>query len=238
MSPVARLATTAAVVCFVVWPLAARSRGFPSRPDGGGLRFEISFPPGARAEPATGRVYVAISRDLSRPGRSGTTAPPIQQVGPTGVPLFSHAVDALAPGQVAVIDAADFGHPLQSLRDLPSGDYWVQGFVNVYTRFVRADGHTVWLHMDQGEGQQWNRSPGNLYSEPVRLHLDPRASSPVKLVCDRVIPPVAVPADTPYVKHLRLESHILSRWWGHPIVLGATVLLPKGYDQHPDVSYP
>jgi len=237
---VLRLAGVALLLVLIVWPLAALSaRQAAGPPAATGLRFEISFAPAVRAEPVTGRVYVAIGRDSGQPAREGRPATtPIQQVGPTGTPLFSRNVDALAPGQAAVIDSTDFGHPLQSLRDLPAGDYVVQAFVNVYTKFARADGHTVWLHMDQGEGQQWNRSPGNLYSEPVRLRLDPQATTPVKLVCDRVIRPVQVPADTEYVKHLKLESRILSKWWGHPIYLGATVLLPKDFAAHPDTRYP
>jgi len=197
---------------------------------GGPLRFEIAFAPAARSEAVTGRVYVAISRDNQRP--------PIQQAGPTGVPLFGANIEGLAPGQVAVIDASTFGHPLQSLRDLPPGEYWVQAFVNVYTRFDRADGHTVWLHMDQWEGQRWQRSPGNLYSEPVQMTLDPATSGTVRLVADQVIPPIEPPADTEFVKRFRVKSEILSSWWGHPIYLGATVLLPMGYDEHPDARYP
>ena len=197
-----------------------------------GPRFEVTFARSARAEPLTGRVYVAISRESS-PDR-----PPIRQASPTGVPLFSHAVDALNPGQTAVVDASDFGHPIQSLRDLPAGDYWVQAFVNVYTKFARADGHTVWLHMDQWEGQQWMRSPGNLYSEPARVHVDPNSTTPIALTCDKVVPAVALPADTDRVKHLRFESRILSKWWGHSIFIGATVLLPKDFEAHPDARYP
>jgi len=154
------------------------------------------------------------------------------------VPLFAKNVEALRPGQAATIDAAVFGHPLQSLRDLPPGEYWVQPFVNVYTKFARADGHTVWLHMDQWEGQQWNRSPGNLYGDPVKVRLDATTDFPVRLVCDRVIAPIPAQADTEFVKHLKFESAILSKWWGHPIYLGATVLLPKDYDKHPEARYP
>jgi hypothetical protein len=197
-----------------------------------GLRFEISFAAGARSEPVTGRVYVAISRE------STTERPPIHQVGPTGVPLFGHNVEDLRPGQAAVLDDADFGHPIQSLRDLPAGEYWVQAFVNVYTKFARADGHTVWLHMDQWEGQQWNRSPGNLYSEPARLRLDPQSGGVVKLVCDKVIPNINEPSDSASYRQIKFQSAILSKWWGHPIFLGASVLLPKDYDKHPDVRYP
>jgi hypothetical protein len=199
---------------------------------GDGLRFEITFAASARSEAVTGRVYVAISRE-STPQR-----PPIQQASPTGVPLFGKAVEALRPGETVIIDGSAFGHPLQSLRDLPEGEYWVQAFVNVYDKFARADGHTIWLHMDQWEGQQWNRSPGNLYSEPARMRIDPASGGAVKLVCDKTIPRIDVPADTEYVKHIKFASATLSKWWGHPIFLGATVLLPKDYDKHPGVKYP
>ncbi len=198
----------------------------------GGPRFEISFARSAHAAPITGRIYVAISRVAD------TSGTPISRSGETGDPLFGRNVENLAPGQSAVIDVGTFGHPVQSLRDIPAGEYRVQPFVNVYTKFARADGHTVWLHMDQWEGQQWKTSPGNLYGNPVRITYDPRSSAPIKLVADKVIPPVTPPADDANVKRIKLESAILTKWWGHSISLGATVLLPKDYDTHPNVKYP
>jgi hypothetical protein len=196
-----------------------------------GPRIEISFAREARSEPVTGRVYVAISR----PGERRT---PIQQAGPTGAPLFAVAVENLAPGQTAVVGPDALGHPMPSLADLPPGEYVAQPFVNVYTRFARADGHTVWLHMDQWEGQNWKTSPGNLYGDPVTIRIDPASTVAIRLTADKVIPPVEVPADTEYVRRVRIQSDILTRWWGHPIFIGATVLVPKGFDQHPDVTYP
>src|ERR1043165_345009 len=193
-------------------------------------RFEISFPQAAHAGPITGRVYVAISRTNDRP--------PIQQTGETGVPLFGVNVEELAPGKTAVIDARAFGFPARSLRDIPAGDYWVQPFVNVYTKFARSDGHTVWMHMDQWEGQHWQRSPGNLFGDPVRITFDPKSSSVIKLSADKVVPAIAIPADNEYVKRIKIQSQILTKWWGHPIFLGATVLLPKEYDKHPQTKYP
>src|SRR5215208_959356 len=111
-------------------------------------------------------------------------------------------------------------------------------FANVYTRFPRADGKTVWLHQDQWEGQNWKRSPGNLFGDPVKVKFNPKSTDPVRLVANRVIPPIEPPADTELVKRIRIQSAILTRWWGHPMSLGATVLLPKDYDKHPDVRYP
>ena len=131
-------------------------------------RFELSFPASVHAEPVTGRIYVMISRTNDREPRL--------QIGRTGVPFFGRDVEQLAPGEAGVIDATDLGSPVASLADIPAGDYYVQGFVNVYSEFVRADGHVVWMHDDQWEGQHWNRSPGNLYSDVELVRLDPDAT--------------------------------------------------------------
>jgi hypothetical protein len=193
-------------------------------------RVSISFAASARNQPVTGMVYVAISRDNQRS--------PIEQTGPTGVPLFSKYVEQLQPGTSVTLDGRDRGHPVRSLADIPAGVYWAQPFVNVYTRFPRADGHTVWMHMDQWEGQNWKRSPGNLYGEPTRIVIDQVSSAPIRLIADKVVPPVQIPADTQYVQRIKIQSQILTKWWGQPIFLGATILLPKDYDAHPDVHYP
>ncbi len=197
---------------------------------GDGPRIRVAFARAARAEPVTGMVYVAISRDNRRT--------PIEQTGPTGSPIFSKFVEALGPGTAVTFGAADAGHPVASLRDIPAGEYWLQPFVNVYTRFPRADGKTVWLHMDQWEGQNWKRSPGNLYGDPVRVKLDPASTQPIELVADKALPPVQVPADTALVRRIKIQSAILTKWWGHPIYVGATVLLPRDYEAHPAVRYP
>ena len=192
-------------------------------------RFEISFPETARTEAVTGRVYVMIARDGSREPRL--------QVGRTGVPLFGRDVESLEPGETAVIDATDLGSPVESLTELPTGEYWVQGFVNVYERYPRADGHVVWMPEDRWEGQRWERSPGNLYSDARRVRLDPDEDYVVSLEASNVIPPVEIPDDTRWVKRFRFRSPMLSEFWGRDIWLGATVLLPKDYDRE-TISYP
>ncbi|MES2177598.1 MAG: alpha/beta hydrolase-fold protein [Gemmatimonadota bacterium] len=197
-----------------------------------GPRIEISFAKEAHAEPITGRVYVAFSKT------SDARSTPIQQTGETGVPLFGVNIESLAAGKAAAIDAKSLGYPARSLKDIPAGEYWVQPFVNVYTKFARADGHTVWMHMDQWEGQNWKRSPGNIFGEPVKIAYDPKSPKPIKLIADKVIPPIVVPADSGNVKRIKIQSQILSKWWGQPIYLGAVILLPKDYDKHPEAKYP
>jgi hypothetical protein len=223
--------------------LFAAVSALAATPPAKGVHVRISFPAAAHAEPVTGRVYVAIAREndaaTSRRGGGGV-AGPIQQADSTGVPLFGANVETLKPGAIADLDGTAFGHPVASLNDIPKGEYLVQAFVNVYTKFVRADGHTVWLHMDQGEGQNWRRSPGNMFSTPKKVTIDPAApkGTIIDLVCDQVIPPIPAQADTDSVKHIRVKSDILSAWWGQPMYVAATVLLPKDYDKHPDVRYP
>jgi Putative esterase len=220
--------TTVFSIAAMIAPLAVLSAR-PALADG--PRFEISFSKTAHPDPITGRVYVAISK----PDGRGT---PISSASETGSPLFAVNVVGLAPGATAVIDQTTFGAPVRSLRDIPAGDYMIQPFVNVYTKFDRADGHTVWLHMDQWEGQDWKRSPGNLFGDPVKVHFDPASSAPIVLVADKINPPVQAPADTDMVKRIKIQSQILTKWWGQPIYLGAVILLPKDYDKHPDVKYP
>jgi len=192
-------------------------------------RFDISYPAASNAGPITGRIYVMISRNNEREPRL--------QTGRLGVPFFGRDIEKLAPGQAASVDATDLGTPVESLSAIPAGDYWVQAFVNVYTEFHRSDGHVIWMHDDQWEGQHWSRSPGNLYSTPKQIHLDATAGYRIPLVCDQVIPPVEVPADTEWIKRFKMQSPILTRFWGRPIYLGATVLLPRDYAKT-SIQYP
>jgi hypothetical protein len=200
-------------------------------PQAEGTKFEVSFPASAHAGAITGRVFVVVS--------TSDKPEPRLQAGSWGDsgPFFGVDVKGLAAGESAVIDASTPGSPV-GLGEIPAGDYYVQALVNIYTEFHRADGHTVWLHMDQWEGQHFNRSPGNLYSEAQKVHLDPAAGYHIKLSLTKEIPPVVVPPDTAWVKHIKIQSEMLTKFWGHPMYIGAIVLLPKGYDSHPNAHYP
>jgi hypothetical protein len=192
-------------------------------------RFEISIPASVRNEATTGRAFIIISKSNDREPRL--------QVGRVGAPLFGRDFVALKPGQAAVVDGNDLGTPVADMADIPPGDYWVQAAISVYSEFKRADGHTLWMHDDQWEGQNWVRSPGNLYSAPQQVHLDPKTKQVVKLVTDKVNPPIAVAADDDFVKHIKFQSPSLTKFWGRPIYLGATVLLPRDY-KTATIAYP
>ena len=152
--------------------------------------------------------------------------------------IFGIDVESWQPGEFRSFDDTVFGFPAKSLAEIPKGTYFVQALFHKYETFHRGDGHTVKMPMDRGEGQVWNRAPGNLYSTPVAVNFDPQNDSPILITLDQVIPPVEPPQDTKYIKHIRIQSKRLTEFWGRPMHLGAIVLLPHGFDEHPERRYP
>jgi hypothetical protein len=198
------------------------------------LRFSISFPEARSVQPLDGRVLLFISDDEKTEPRMQTD----QYRANSTRPIFGVDIDELKPGQDVIVDDKVVGWPTRSLRDIPPGDYWVQGLLSKYETFHRADGHTVKMPADQGEGQKWASKPGNLYSKPVKMHIDPVAGGEIKILMDQEVPPIEPPGDTKQVKYVRVQNERLTRFWGRPIFLGAIVLLPSGWDTHPAARYP
>jgi len=190
------------------------------------MQFSIQIDPVVSDEPVSGRIILMISRTNEF------------RTGENGAPVFGMNVDDLQPGEAAILDNKAFGYPLGTVNNIPAGDYFIQCYLNIYTTFHRSDGHTIKLHMDQGEGQNWRRSPGNLYCEPVQAHIDPAEGKTIQIKLDKVIPPIPPREDTAWVKNIRIQSKLLTEFWGHPMEIGARILLPKGYDEHPNSRYP
>jgi len=199
---------------------------------GSKLRFEISFAEEQSKDALDGRVLLIISTDESREPRFQISDGPNTQL------IFGIDVDGLKPEEAEVIDENVFGYPLKSIAEIPSGEYWVQALLHRYEAFHRSDGHTVKLPMDRGEGQHWNRAPGNLYSTSVKMEIDPGKEATIKIILDNEIPPIPEPKDTKYIKHVKIQSKLLTEFWGRPMHLGACVLLPEGFDEHPEARYP
>ena len=197
-----------------------------------GLRFAISFPETSNKEPLDGRLLLLISTDTAREPRFQISEDLTTQQ------VFGIDVEGLKPGQEAILGADAFGYPVRSLAQVPAGEYSVQALIHRYETLKRSDGHTVKLPMDRGEGQQWNRAPGNLYSTPQNVTIDPQKFATIKILLDKVIPPIAPPKDTKYIKHVKMQSKLLSDFWGRPMYLGANILLPEGFDSHPHARYP
>lgn len=191
---------------------------------------QVSFADATSDETYDGRLLLMFSTD--------STAEPRFQIRDNNTTqlVFGQNVTGYSPNQSVTFDDQAFGYPVQQISSLKPGEYWVQALLHTYETFNLSTGHTVKLPMDNGEGQQWNRSPGNLYSAPKKVRVSKGGA--VEVVMNQIIPPIQPPADTKWVKHVQLKSELLSEFWGRDMFLGAHVLLPKGFDEHPEAKYP
>jgi hypothetical protein len=181
------------------------------------LRFEVRLAEGLAEGPVSGRLLVVLSPE----GRRGRE--PRLGIGRTGMgapPLLGRDVERLAPGGSAVLDAGSAIFPIGQLGALPPGDYLAQAVLH-----VNKDLNVV-------------NAPGDLYSEPMRVALDPSRDETFRLELSRRLPEERLPADSGLVRYVKLPSKLLSDFHGRPIFLRASVILPRGFDDEPDRRYP
>ncbi len=188
--------------------------------------------PGHRAEAVDGRVLLMLSTN-------GDEEPRFQIGTHLGTQqIFGANVDALAPGEAAVINGSALGYPREpwprfhpeSITFRPSSTFTRRSIVRTDT-----SSNFPWM---TAKGSCGRSSPGNLYSTPKKVFIDPASARAVQIELDDVVPPIDSPEDTRYIKHVRIQSKLLTEFWGRPMHLGAMVLLPDGFEDHPDARYP
>jgi len=193
---------------------------------------DVSFTSEISPEKKDGRLLLMLSTDDSKEPRFQINDGLSTQL------IFGVNVEDMTPGKSINFDETVFGYPYPSLADVPPGEYNVQALLHVYETFNLSTGHTVKLPMDNGEGQQWNRSPGNLYSKPYKITVGSNGIENISVVMDQEIPPIPEPENTEWIKHIKMKSEKLSAFYGRDMYLGAHILLPKDFDKHPEAKYP
>jgi hypothetical protein len=229
--------TSARLAVLTLLVAASLAAATHAAPPADAPKFSVSFPKERSAQPLDGRLLLILSNDPGEEPRMQISLAPRTQM------IFGLDIDNLQPGQSATIDDAAFGYPVRYLHDVKPGEYYMQVVLNRYETFHRADGHTVKLHMDQGEGQHWNISPTNLYSKPVKITIGASGTAsataqPIAVSLDQEIPAIAAPKDTKYIRHMRIQSALLTKFWGRPMFLSANILVPEGFDEHPNAHFP
>jgi hypothetical protein len=227
-----KAAAILAAISVIILGGACRSS---THPQGGkaGLRIGVSYAEELGPGPFDGRMLLIISDNDRREPRFQ-----VSSRNDDAQPIFGLDVEGLKPGQEAVFDAGVFGFPVDSLADIPPGEYVIQALLHKYETFHRADGKTIRLPMDRGEGQMWNIAPGNFYSAPRKVRIEPSKNAMIHVTLDKIIPPFPEDKDTKFIKHIRIQSRLLTEFWGRPMFLGAIILLPAGFDEHPNARYP
>lgn len=178
---------------------------------GQGLRFSVTYPSAAFAGPFSGRVIICLSKNSTQP-----------RFGPNWFrpePMYSLFFSKVGPGEAMVIGKEAMGFP-GKLSELPAGEYYVQAV----------------LDRNLG-GRAIGSSEGNLYGEAVKIALDPRENREVRMTCDKVVPALVF-RDTETVKEVRVESKLLSKFYGRPTFLQAAVALPEEWAKEPERKFP
>ena len=137
------------------------------------LAFEVRFAPSVGSVPASGRLFVILSRAGSPEprtavGRAGRGAPQ----------TFARDLTDVRPVMAAMIDESAFGYPRTNLSQVPAGDYSFQALFSA------------------NRDLNFPNAPGNLYSEPQRAHVDPANRTTFHVELTRKIPSEELPRDT------------------------------------------
>src|SRR5262245_30453712 len=88
--------------------------------------FSVTYPKEVSAQPFDGRLLLLLSSDASAEPRFQIDDTPRSQM------VFGINVDKWQAGQAAIVDAGAQGYPIQSLKDVPPGEYTVQAVLNKY----------------------------------------------------------------------------------------------------------
>ena len=195
------------------------------------LQFEVTYESSLASSAFDGRLLVLISSsDRSEPRFQ------INDNDDTGI-IIGKDVSNWASETPELVGGNQAIYPLENLKELKAGRYYIQALLHKYDTFELANGHSVQLPMDQGEGQHWNTSPKNIYSTPQWIEISANTKK-VKLHLSEEIPPITPVADSEYIKHIRIQSEMLTAFWGRPMYLQANVLVPHGFDKDAATEYP
>ena len=191
---------------------------------------EVTYNNKLSNESFDGRLLVMISKDGSKEPRFQ-----INDTEDTGI-LVGKNVENWKSGNVEGFYSKTLAYPIENLGELDNGEYVIQALLHKYETFNLSNGKTVKLPMDQGEGQHWNTSPKNIYSKPIKINF--KKNTTVKIEITEEIPPIEPEKDTDYIKHVKIKSELLSKFWGRPMYLQANVLIPKDFKKESKTRYP
>ncbi len=194
----------------------------------GNLKVNVDLP-----EPEFGRLILILSKDLNKEPRFTITDDYNTQI--------AIGID-VEPGQSPAVFSFphkdQITYPIKSWTDIAPGTYNVQAILNRYAKFNLVTGHKVLLPPDMGEGQHWNEKPMNMYSTPQQVVVSSGFKAEINIKLDQYISPIQEPLNTKWIRHIKMKSEKLSKFYGEPVYLGAHILLPRNWDTETNQKYP
>lgn len=185
----------------------------PSKPPT--LRFQVGVTAGLLPKPQDGRLYVVF-------GSSGEREPRLRigQPGMESPPTLAADIKGFSSSKKGTLDRQSYFFPQAKLSELAPGEYTVQAVFDFNRDLKSPD------------------APGNLYSVPQKIRVDPRKATAVELTLTKANPPDTLPAETEAARYVKMQSALLSKFYGRPIFLRAGVILPRDFSKEPTRRYP
>ena len=174
-------------------------------------RFNVSFSNTAFDQPFSGKLILYLSKDHREPMKA--------VVGFEQFPCFAIDVKNVQPGKTVLFDDNAISYPT-ILSGLERNEYYVQA---VWDR--NLDGRAI------------SESPGNIYSNPIKVKFTGDRKKTFSIQCDQVIPE-KVFRDTRFIKELKVHSALLSDFYHKPFTLAGVVALPAIYYDQPRKKFP
>ena len=177
-------------------------------PNSAPLQFEVAIHTSLSAPAKDGRLFVILARTNNPEPRLM-----LSRIGLDAPQVLTRDFKGFGTGASAVLDGSAFAFPLTNLADMAAGDYYAQAL------------------FDSNADLRLAAAPGNLYGKPEKIHLDPAQGGRWKLELTEQIPAEQLPAETEQIKFVKVQSKLLSEFYGRPIFLRAGIVLPRDYER-------
>jgi len=135
------------------------------------------------------------------------------------MPCYSINVKNARPESLVILDDKATSYPVK-LSDMERGEYYVQA---------------IW-DRNLG-GRSIAASPGNIYSQPVKVTFTKDIHKIFEINCDQIINEKAF-KETEFVKELKVTSSLISDFNNKPVTINAAVVLPAEYLKQSDRRFP
>ncbi|KAG8625809.1 hypothetical protein KVT40_006210 [Elsinoe batatas] len=206
-----------------------------------GLNVRLSIAGGLLSNTTDGRVHVLFAPAGTDPLEdTEVDSSPDKIFGKNVFGVEASSVITLSGGSSVDTDTGVYGWPNVSLNQIPAGSYSVQAFLTRYETAVRSDGSKVSVRFPCGDGGATINGPGSLTSVITDVQITGRGQT-VELKFTNVTAPEDFTGseiggcnqgnyeDIGSLKHLKIRSEALSKFWGRDMYVGANIRLPPGY---------
>jgi hypothetical protein len=206
------------------------------------LNVKLSVAKGLLDAPTDGRIVLVFAPNGKDPLEdTDVTSSPDRIFGKNVYNFDSKHPVVLSGGSNDTTETGVFGWPKVSMSDIEPGTYSVQAFLTRYETVTRSDGSKVSVRFPCGDGGLNVNGFGSLITPNTEIEIS-GATQTLELVLNNITAVEAFTgkeiggcnqgnyADTATLKHIKIRSKKLSKFWGRDMFVGANVVLPAGYD--------